>query len=370
MKNMMKFTVGKETLLQGLASVPNVVSSQATLPILSNVLIEADASNGLLRLSTTDMDLRVCRSVQAPVEQGGQITLPARHLLSIVRALPESDISFEANGQNVAVIRSGTVQYKLLCLAAEDFPPLSRVDESKVFTLPAKALKEALQRTCYAASEDDSRYALKGALFAFKANKLRVVATDGRRLALAEIEVEFPVSAETEFIVPTKAVYELTRLLGDEGEVTLHAGEGQIAVELEGVLLVSKLIAASFPNYHQVIPTQPGSRVHLDRESFLAALRRASLLADAKSRSIKLVFSGGNVEIVAVTPDVGEARENVALKYNGADRTVAFNPDYLVAPLKSLSPDAVSLDLMEDTSPGVIRADGTFLYVLMPLRVE
>jgi DNA polymerase III subunit beta len=367
---MMKFTARKDALLAGLASVPNVVSSQTTLPILSNVLIEADASDGVLRLSTTDLDLRVCRSVQAPVEQGGQITLPARHLLSIVRALPEGDISFEANGQNVAAIRSGTVQYKLMGLAAEDFPPLSRLDEPKVFTLPAKALKEALQRTCYAASEDDSRYALKGALFAFKANKLRVVATDGRRLALAEIEVEFPVSAETEFIVPTKAVYELTRLLGDEGEVTLHAGEGQIAVELEGVLLVSKLIAASFPNYHQVIPTQPGSRVHLDRESFLAALRRASLLADAKSRSIKLVFSGGNVEIVAVTPDVGEARENVALKYNGADRTVAFNPDYLVAPLKSLSPDAVSLDLMEDTSPGVIRADGTFLYVLMPLRVE
>jgi DNA polymerase III subunit beta len=367
-KRDMKFTVKKDALLEGLASVPNVVSSQTTLAILSNVLIEA--SNGLLRLTTTDLDLRVCRSVQAPVEQSGEITLPARHLLSIVHALPEGDLSFEANGQNVATIRSGTVQYKLLGLAAEDFPPLSPPGESNVFTLPAKAFKEALQRTCYAASEDDSRCALKGAFFSFKANKLRVVATDGRRLALAEFEVEFPVSSETEFIVPTKALNEIMRLLEADGELTLHVCESQIAVELEGVLLVSKLIAASFPNYQQVIPTQPGSRVELDRETFLAAVRRASLLADAKSRSIKLVFSPGNVEIVAVTPDVGEARESVTLKYQGGKRTVAFNPDYLVAPLKSLSPDDVSLDLMEDTSPGVIRADGTFLYVLMPLRVE
>jgi DNA polymerase-3 subunit beta len=356
-QTIMKFSASKDALLEGLASVPNVVATQTTLPILSNVLI--DASEGLLRLTTTDLDLRVCRSVQAPVEQGGAVTLPARHLLSIVRALPEGDVSFEANGHNVASIRSGAVQYKLLGLAAEDFPPLSTPDESNMFTLPARAFKEALQRTCYAASDDDSRYALKGVFFSFKANKLTLVATDGRRLALAVIEVEFPVSAETEFIVPSKTVNELLKVLGDEGELTLHIADGQIAVELEGVLLVSKLIAASFPNYQQ-----------LDRETFLAAVRRASLLSDTKSRSVKLVFSPGNVEIVAVTPDVGEARESVALKYTGDKRAIAFNPDYLAAPLKYLSPDNVSLDLLEDTSPGVIRADGTFLYVLMPLRVD
>jgi DNA polymerase III subunit beta len=364
----MKFSASKDALLEGLASVPNVVATQTTLPILSNVLI--DASDGLLRLTTTDLDLRVCRSVEAPVEQGGAVTLPARHLLSIVRALPEGDVSFEANGHNVASIRSGAVQYKLLGLAAEDFPPLSTPDESNMFTLPARAFKEALQRTCYAASDDDSRYALKGVFFSFKANKLTLVATDGRRLALAVIEVEFPVSAETEFIVPSKTVNELLKVLGDEGELKLRIADGQIAVELEGVLLVSKLIAASFPNYQQVIPRQTGSSVQLDREAFLAAVRRAALLSDTKSRSVKLVFSPGNVEIVAVTPDVGEARESVALKYTGDRRAIAFNPDYLAAPLKYLSPDNVSLDLLEDTSPGVIRADGTFLYVLMPLRVD
>jgi DNA polymerase-3 subunit beta len=364
----MKFTVSKDALLKGLASVPNVVSSQTTLPILSNVLI--DASDGLLRLTTTDLDLRVCQNVEAPVAKSGAITLPARRLLSIVRELPEGDVSFDANGNNVASIRSGAVQYKLFGLAAEAFPAIARPDEAKIFTLAEKDLKEALQRTFYAASDDDTRYALKGVFFAFKANKLTLVATDGRRLALATIEVEFPVSYETEVIVPTKAVNELMRLLGDDGELKLHIADGQIAVELEGVLLVSKLIAASFPNYRQVIPAQASSSVQLDRETFLAAVRRASLLADAKSRSVKLVFSQGNVDIVAVTPDVGEARESVALKYEGANRTVAFNPDYLVAPLKSLSPDDVSLDLTEDTSPGVIRTDHTFLYVLMPLRVD
>jgi DNA polymerase-3 subunit beta len=229
---------------------------------------------------------------------------------------------------------------------------------------------EALQRTFYAASDDDSRFALKGVLFSFKANKLTVVATDGRRLAMAIIEVEFPVSYETEFIVPIKAVNELMRLLGDDGELKLYIAEGQNAVDLEGVMLVSKLIAASFPNYHQVIPTQASSSIQLKRETFQAAVLRASLLANAKSRSVKLMFSRVNVDIVAVTPDVGEARESVTLKYEGAKRTVAFNPDYLVAPLKSLSPDDVLLDLTEDTSPGVIRTNNTFLYVLMPLRVD
>jgi DNA polymerase-3 subunit beta len=173
--------------------------------------------------------------------------------------LPEGDVLFEANGHNVGIIRSGTVQFKLLGLASADFPPLERPDGSNAFVLPAKAFKEALRRTCYAASDDDSRYALKGVFFSFKANKFRLVATDGRRLALAEIEVEFPVSCETEFIVPSKAVNELVKMLGEEGELALYVGEGQIAVELEGVLLVSKLIAASFPNYQQVIPSQSGS---------------------------------------------------------------------------------------------------------------
>jgi DNA polymerase-3 subunit beta len=364
----MKFSVSKEKLLEGLQTVQNVVSTRTTLPVLSNVLIQA--TEGHLRFTTTDLDVGIRIAVEANIERGGATTLPARKLASLVGALPNSEITVEVDSKNHASILCGPSFFKIHGLPEEEFPPLPKFEGAKTFVLPQKDLKDGLKKTSYAISSDEARYVLNGILCSFKENKLTLVATDGRRLALVDVELEFPRSQEVEVVVPTKAVSELQRLLTENGEIKISVGENQIAFELNGTLLVSKLIDGNYPNYRQVIPGETKERVTLERALFLEAVHRVSLLASEKSNSVKLVFTKNNLEIVAVTPEVGEARESLAIPYKGRDFTIAFNPEFLMAPLKNLSTDEVFLDLIDEMSPGVIKIQGPFLYVLMPMRVS
>jgi DNA polymerase-3 subunit beta len=287
-----------------------------------------------------------------------------------VRELPTAEIYFDVDSKNLASIRSGSSYFKINGLPEEEFPPLARFDEAKVFTIAQKQLKDGLKKTSYAISTDETRYVLNGSLFSFKENKLTLVATDGRRLALVDLELEFPRSQELDVIVPTKAVTELQRMLREEGDGKITIGENQIAFELNRTLLVSKLIEGNYPNFRQVIPPEAKERVTLERETFLTAVRRVSLLASEKSNSVKLIFSKSNVDIVANTPDVGEAKESLPIMYKGRDFSIAFNPEFLMAPLRNLSTDEVYLDLIDEMSPGVIKIAGPFLYVLMPMRLS
>src|SRR6266436_2059542 len=305
----MKFSATKEKLLEGLQQVQNVVSTRTTLPILSNVLLQAKGNE--VHLTTTDLDVGVRGSFEANVEKDGATTLPARRLFTIIRELPSSEVRFEVDGKNAAFIRSGQSFFKILGLPEEEFPPLPKFDSAKVITIRQKDLRDGLRKTSYAISTDETRYVLNGLLFSLKENKLTLVATDGRRLAMVDIELEFPRSQETDIIVPTKAVTELQRLLGEEGDVKLTVGENQVAFEVNGTLLVSKLIEGNYPNYRQVIPGEAKERITLEREAFLNTVHRVSLLASEKSNSVKLVFSKNNIDIIANTPEVGEARESL-----------------------------------------------------------
>ena len=364
----MKFSVSKEKLLAGLQTVQNVVSTRTTLPILSNVLLQA--ANGQVRLTTTDLDVGVSGTIDAQVEKDGGTTLPARRLATIVRELPAAEVQIEVDSKNVATIRCGQSFFKILGLPEEEFPPLPRFEEAKSFTLPQQALRDALKKTSYAISTDETRYVLNGILFSFKENKLTMVATDGRRLAMLDLEVEFARSQEAEIIVPTKCVTELSRLLGDDGEVKMSIAENQVAFEVGGTLLVSKLIEGNYPNYRQVIPGEAKERITLERELFLNAVHRVSLLSSEKSNSVKLVLTKNNIEIAANTPDVGEAKESLAVNYKGREFSIAFNPEFLQAPLRNLTNDEVYLDLIDEMSPGVIKIQSPFLYVLMPMRIS
>ena len=364
----MKFSVPKEKLLECLQQVQNVVSTRTTLPILSNVLLQANGNE--VRLTTTDLDVGVRGSFEAQVEKEGATTLPARRLFRIIRELPSSEISFDVDGKNAASIRSGQSFFKILGLPEEEFPPLPKFDEAKVVTIRQKDLRDGLKKTSYAISTDETRYVLNGVLFSFKDNKLTLVATDGRRLAMLDIELEFPRSHEADIIVPTKAVAELQRLLTDEGDVRVSVGSGQIAFDLNNTLLVSKLIEGNYPNYKQVIPGEMKERVTLERETFLNSLTRVSLLASDKSNSIKLNFAKNNIDITANTPEVGEAKESLAVAYKGREFSIAFNPEFLMAPLRNLAEDEVFLDLIDEMSPGVIKIQTPFLYVLMPMRIS
>jgi DNA polymerase-3 subunit beta len=364
----MKFSVAKDKLLEGLQQVQNVVSTRTTLPILSNVLLQAQGDE--IHLTTTDLDVGVRGSCEADVEKEGATTLPARRLFNIVRELPSSEIQVDVNGKNAASIRSGQSFFKILGLPEEEFPPLPKFEGAKVVTIRQKDLRDGLRKTSYAISTDETRYVLNGVLFSFKDNKLTLVATDGRRLAMVEIELEFPRSHEVDLIVPTKAVTELQRLLTDDGEIKVSMGSGQIAFDLNKTLLVSKLIEGNYPNYRQVIPSEAKERIKLERETFLNSLRRVSLLASDKSHSVKLSFGKNNIDITATTPEVGEAKESLAVAYKGRDFSIAFNPEFLMAPLRALAEDEVFLDLIDEMSPGVLKIQTPFLYVLMPMRIS
>ncbi len=364
----MKFSVAKDKLLEGLQAVQNVVSTRTTLPILSNVLIRAE--NGVLHFTTNDLDVGMSCSVEAKIEKPGGTTIPARRLAGIVKELPASEVSVEVDGKNAASLRCGPSFFKMLCLPEDEFPALPKLDKAKAFVLQQKVLKDALRKTSYGISTDETRYVLNGILFSFKENKLTLVATDGRRLALVDIESEFPRSNEVDVVIPAKCITELQRLLGEEGDVKLAVGENHVSFEAGGKLLVSKLIEGNYPNYRQVIPAESRERITIERELFLNAVRRVSLLSSDKSNSVKLIFTKNNLEITANTPDIGEAHESMAISYKGKDFSVAFNPGFLQDPLRNLTEDEVHLEVSDEMSPGVIKIGTPFLYVLMPMRIS
>jgi DNA polymerase III subunit beta len=364
----MKFSITKEAFIEGLQQVQHVVNPRSTLPILSNVLIEA--SDGGLQLTTTDLDVGVRGRANADVSVAGTTTLPARKLAGIIRELPHNDVEIEVDGKNTASIRSGSSRFRIIGLDGADFPELPKFEDAKEFKLDQKALKDGLKKTSYAISTDETRYVLNGIFCTFKDNKMTLVATDGRRLAMSDLDLEFPQNFETEIIIPTKAVNELQRLLQNEGDVMMSVTDSHVKFQFGDRLLVSKLVEGNYPNFRQVVPSETRYRVALEREVFLGVVSRISLLASEKSNSVKLCFTKDNIEIMANSPDIGEAQESLAVSYNGEDVTIAFNPEFLMAPLRNLNTDEVYLELIDSMSPGVVKNDSSFLYVLMPMRVS
>jgi DNA polymerase-3 subunit beta len=359
----MKCVISREALLSGLQIVQNVVS---TLPILGNALVQA--ADGKLVISTTDLDTGIRASVECDVLKAGATTLPARRLFSIVRELPAAELTLEVDSKQVATITSGNSFFRIMGLPEEDFPPFPKGDGAKVFKLQQGVFRDMLKRTAYAISTDESRYVLNGVLLSFKDNKLSLVATDGRRLALVEQELEFPKGSEVEAILPTKAVQELSRILRDEEPLTISFGENQVSFDLGTTFLYSKLIEGNYPNYKQVVPAEAKDRIILERELFLNAVRRVALLSSEKSNSVKLIFSKNNLDITANTPEVGEAKESLAITHKGKDFSIAFNPEFLMDPLKNIEADEIFFDFIDELSPGVIKYNRPFLYVIMPMR--
>ena len=369
----MKLTIAKEQILSGLQAVQNVVSTRTTLPILSNVLL--NAKDGRLELTATDLDVTIACGVEATVTQAGATTVPVKKLFGICRELTNSEIEIDVDEKNVCALRSGASFYKINGLAADEFPPLPKFEERKKVILQQEKLKTMLRKTSFAISMDETRYVLNGVLFSLKEHKVTLVATDGRRLALVDEEAEVSEESEADFIVPTKAINELNRLLQPTGQVEIKLAENQAAFSLKddqgfSVLIITKLVDGNYPNYRQVIPAETKERIPMAREEFLHALRRAEIMTSEKSNSVKLTFTKNNLAITANTPEVGEARESLAINYKGKDLAIAFNPAYLMDPLKALEDDEIFFELIDELSPGVVKINGPFLYVIMPMRMS
>src|SRR5206468_3170272 len=368
----MNLTIAKDQIINGLQSVQNVVSTRTTLPILSNVLMKAEGDR--VEFTATDLDVTVSCAVEAKVKKTGASTVPVKKLFGIVRELGSQEIDLEVDDKHVCSIRSGASFYKIHGLSADEYPPLPKFKEDKTVILKQETFKGMLRKTSFAISTDESRYVLNGIYLSLKDHKLTMVATDGRRLALVDEELDVSEASQGEFIVPAKAVNELNRLLQDKGEVELRYAGNQASFTLQdekggSVLIVTKLIEGNYPNYRQVIPGETKERVGLAREEFLHALRRAEIMTSEKANSVKLNFGKNKLEITANSPEVGEAKETLAINYKGAEMAIAFNPKYMIDPLNALPNDEVFIELIDELSPGVLKINGPFLYVVMPMRL-
>lgn len=364
----MKLVIEKDVLLEALQNVQSIVGQRTTLPILSNVLLKAEA--GSVAFTTTDMEVCVKTTATADISEEGGTTLPARRFFSICRELPSGQVEIEVDAKDVATIRCGPSFFKLVGLSEEDFPPLPEFNESTVYTVDQNVFKEMLQKVVYASSADETRYILNGVLLSFKDEKLTVVATDGRRLALVEQEVEFSEDSQISMVVPTKTVNELIKTLGTEGVLKIRVAAAQIVFDFDRILIISKLIEGTYPNFQQVIPSQCEERLAIDRETLLNAVRRVSLLTDDQTASIRLTFGKNKIDLVTNSPEIGEAREAIPVKYEGKEISIAFNPGFLMAPLRHLDSDEIFFELSDELSPGVIKTSVPFLYVLMPIRAS
>lgn len=374
----MKFKINRDHFANGLAQVLNVVGSKATMPILSNVLIEAEKDQ--VSLTTTNLDLGIRCKIKAEVKETGAVTLPVKRLATIVRELPNVDVAFDASPNHQVKLASGGSNFRIMGIGKEEFPPLPEFGDEKAFTLEQSELTTMLKSVAYAQSTDETRYILNGVYFSFKDGKLSLVATDGRRLALVSKELEVPASSAGAIILPAKTVNELTRLLDKGQKLKINFNDRRAAFQIstdkdssglvDSVYLYSKVVEGNYPNYQQVVPKETHQRIKLERELFLQCVHRAALVCSEKSNSVKIKLSSNLLEITAQSPDFGEAHESMAISYSGPDLQVAFNPVFVMDPLRALTKDEIFFELKDDVSPGVFKTLESFLCVIMPVRLS
>lgn len=364
----MKLVVNKDVILEALQNVQSIVGTRTTLPVLYNVYWRADKEK--LALTATDLEVSVRTSAEAKISRTGGTTLPARRVFSILRELPANEIEIDVDEKDVATIQAGSSKFKIIGISEEEFPSLPKLGGDRSFQLDQGQFKRMLMAVHYAASNDESRAILNGVLLAFRGEKLTMVATDGRRMAHYSMDLEFPREQEGDWVVPSKTVNELLKTLKDEGPLKLSVGENQVVFEFGTMQIFSKLIEGTYPNFRQVIPAQCEERIPIEREALLNAVRRVSLLVNDKANPISFKFAKNQLVITGTAQDVGEAEERLPVKYAGKEISISFNPEFVMDPLKNLSSDEVALEVTDELSPGVLKSDTPFLYVLMPMRVR
>jgi DNA polymerase-3 subunit beta len=374
----MKFKINRDHFANGLAQVLNVVGSKATMPILSNVLIEAEKDQ--ISLTTTNLDLGIRCRIKAEVKETGAVTLPVKRLAGIVRELPNLDVTLDASPNHQIKLTSGGSTFRIMGIGKEEFPPLPEFGEEKAFTLEQGELAGMIRSVAYAQSTDETRYILNGVYFNFKDGKLSLVATDGRRLALIAKEMEVPASSAGAIILPAKTVSELTRLLDKGAKVKINFNDRRAAFQIatdkdasgliDHIYLYSKVVEGNYPNYQQVIPKETHQRIKLERELLLQCVHRAALVCSEKANSVKMKLSSNLLELTAQSPDFGEAHESMAIGYSGPELQVAFNPSFVMDPLKALTKDEVFFEVKDEVSPGVFKTLDNFVCVIMPVRLS
>ncbi len=375
----MKFKINRDHFTSGLNQVLNVVGTRATMPILGNVLIEAAGDQ--ISLTTTNLDLGIRCRTKAAVSEPGAITLPVRKLASIIREMPSLEVELESYSNNQAKITSGTSLFRVMGIAADEFPPLPTFADQHSYLLRQDDLARMLRSVSYAQSTDETRYIMNGVFFSFEDQQLTLVATDGRRLAIISKEVEVAEENAGHLILPAKTVQEVERLLGKGDNVRIAFNDRQVAFEItsgeeaaetglvDSIYLVSKVVEGNYPNFRQVIPKGNDQHIKLNRENFANCVRRAALVASEKNNAVKIHVKENLLEVTGQSPEFGESSVTLSVEYSGPEITVAFNPQFLLDPLRALTRDEVIFEFKDELSPGVLRTQDSFLCVIMPLRL-
>lgn len=367
----MKATIERATLLRGLSHVQSVVERRNTIPILSNVLIEASAE-GSLRLMATDLDLQIDETVPAAVDQAGATTVPAHTLFDIARKLPEGSQVELSAAEGKIKINAGRAKFELGTLPRDDFPVIAEGELPTVFELAAETLKQIIDKTRFAISTEETRYYLNGIFLHVADDTLKAAATDGHRLA--RVTVARPDGAELmpDVIVPRKCVAELRKLLDEvDGSVGVSLSGSKIRFDLGAAILTSKLIDGTFPDYSRVIPTGNDKILKIDPKSFMEGVDRVSTIATEKTRAVKMALDRDRITLSVTSPDNGTAAEDVPGDYAAQPFEIGFNSRYLMDILGQVEGDLVEVHLADAAAPTLIRENdkSPALYVLMPMRV-
>ncbi len=372
----MKFTIDRAALLRSLNHVQSVVERKNTIPILSNVLIKAE--DGSLSFATTDMDLEINESVAADVIEAGETTAPAHTLHDIIRKLPDDaqvEITVNDTGNNMSV-KAGRSNFRLSCLPVADFPEIGAGEMPASFNLPAASLRALIDRTRFAMSTEETRYYLNG-IYVHEAETegvqvLRAVATDGHRLARFEMPLPEGAQGMPGVIVPRKAVGELRKLLEEAADsIEVSLSESKIRFSFDHIVLTSKLIDGTFPDYQRVIPEGNDKIVEIDPKVFSSAIDRVSTISDGKSRAVKLTLNGKTMTLSANSPESGSATEDLEVATEAPPIEIGFNAKYLLDITSQIEGEGCRMVMADGASPTIIQdmSDTTSLYVLMPLRV-
>jgi DNA polymerase-3 subunit beta len=365
----MKFSGDRDVILAPLQAVIGVVERRQTMPVLANVLVVAQGD--ALTFTATDLEVELVARTQASVQQPGEVTIPARKLLDIIRALPagaQVTVSVEAEK---ATVKSGKSRFVLATLPASDFPTVEDIKAQQTLKIGQESLRRLVDKTHFSMAQQDVCYYLNGMLLESDGKMLRTVATDGHRLAFCESALEGAAGAQYQVIVPRKGVLELQRLLAGDGEVELSIGTNHVRGQIGSIRFTSKLIDGRFPEYGRVIPQAPTRKVDLDRDVLKAALQRAAILSNEKYRGIRLVVRPSQLVLQTHNPEQEEAEEELEVSYSGEELEIGFNVNYLLEALSALEPGVLSIGLTDANNSCLLTAESTpsAKYVVMPMRL-
>jgi DNA polymerase III subunit beta len=364
----MKFSAERESILAPLQAVIGVVERRQTMPILANVLITGRGEQ--LSITATDLEVELVAKANVALEQAGEITLPGRKLLDIVKALPDkAKVTIAIEGER-ATVRSGKSRFTLATLPASDFPTVEDIRAQKAILIAQSALRRLLDKTHFSMAQQDVRYYLNGMLLEADGKTLRTVATDGHRLSYCEATLEHEAGSTQQVIVPRKGVLELQRLLA-QGNVELAIGTNHVRAQIGDIRFTSKLIDGRFPEYSRVIPSNPTKKVSADRDVLRSALQRAAILSNEKYRGIRLAVRPGVLLLQSHNPEQEEAEEELEVNYAGEELEIGFNVNYLLDALAAVDGGQVDLGLTDANNSCLLSSDATpqAKYVVMPMRL-